>query len=175
MWNLITYFILAEKVGVATVKLGQFLAPHIQKQGTRLLTSGFRMSEENANAKMKGVLTVAAGAVEGFSTVYYGLENSAAILGRSLKDNTVKVVQHKYGQPAGEVAGDTLNTMGNVYHISHNVKIIQPKHFAKRTAKEAGKAFIFSVNDGASTSRNNQNGACSGSDTQKIPLYDDKK
>jgi spartin len=149
----------AQQVGVATVKLGHFLAPHIQKQGTRLLTTGFRLSEEDASAKMKGVMTVAAGAVEGFSTVYCGLENSALILGKSLKENTVKVVQHKYGQPAGEFAGDTLNTVGNVYHISQNAKVVQPKHFAKRTAKEAGKALVCkhrsnhnNHNNGASTS-----------------------
>jgi spartin len=59
------------------------------------LTTAFRLSEEDASAKMKGVMTVAAGAVEGFSTVYCGLENSALILGKSLKENTVKVVQHK--------------------------------------------------------------------------------
>lgn len=50
--------------------MGQFLAPHIEKQGTKLLASGFSMPEEEASEKMKGVLTVAAGAVEGFSTVY---------------------------------------------------------------------------------------------------------
>lgn len=44
---------------------------------------------------MKGVLSVAAGAVEGFSTVYHGLEKSASILGNNLKDNTVKIVAHK--------------------------------------------------------------------------------
>lgn len=75
--------------------LGRFLAPHIQKQGTRLLTSGFKMSEEEASEKVSGVLTVAAGAVEGFATVYKGLESSASILGHNLKNNTVKIVEHK--------------------------------------------------------------------------------
>ncbi|RZC41035.1 Senescence and/or MIT domain containing protein [Asbolus verrucosus] len=170
----------AEQVGVATVKLGKFLAPHIQKQGTRLLTSGFRMSEEDASNKVKGVMTVAAGAVEGFSTVYRGLENSASILGQSLKNNTVKVVQHKYGQPAGEFAGDTLSTVGNVYQISQNTKVIQPKHLAKRTAKEAGKAVVhgykYKSSRGASTSNqvefpyNSRNG-----DVSKHNLPPEKK
>lgn len=75
--------------------MGRYLAPHIQKQGTKLLTSGFKFSEEDASLKMAGVLTVAAGAVEGFSAVYDGLEQSASILGHSLSNNTVKVVQHK--------------------------------------------------------------------------------
>lgn len=53
------------------------------------------MSEREASDKMKGILTVAAGAVEGFSTVYRGLETSASILGNNLKENTVKIVEHK--------------------------------------------------------------------------------
>lgn len=40
---------------------------------------------------MSGVLTVAAGAVEGFGTVYNGLEKSAAVLG-----NSILVISHFY-------------------------------------------------------------------------------
>lgn len=83
-------------MGVATTKLGKFLAPHIQRHGTRILSTGFNMSEQEASSKVNSVLTVAAGAVEGFSTVYNGLETSASILAQSLKDNTVKVVNHKW-------------------------------------------------------------------------------
>lgn len=77
------------------MRLGQFLAPHIQKQGTKLLTTGFKMSEQEASNKMKGILTVTAGAVEGFSTVYRGLHTSAGILASNLKNNTVKIVEHR--------------------------------------------------------------------------------
>ena len=72
------------------------MAPHIEKQGTKLLTSSFKMNEVEAKNKVSGVLTVAAGAVEAFATVYGGLETSASILGRNLKDNSVKIVEHKY-------------------------------------------------------------------------------
>lgn len=84
----------ANKVGCATSKLGKFLAPHIQKRGTQVLKTAFNMSEQEASSKVSAVLAVAAGAVEGFSTVYEGLEQSATILGQSLKENTVKVVHH---------------------------------------------------------------------------------
>lgn len=81
-------------MGAATSKLGKFLAPHIQKRGTQVLKTAFNMSEQEAASKVSAVLAVAAGAVEGFSTVYEGLERSAVVLGQSLKENTVKVVQH---------------------------------------------------------------------------------
>ncbi|XP_050293019.1 protein spartin [Anthonomus grandis grandis] len=128
----------AEKVGEGTMRLGQFLAPHIQKQGTKLLASGFNMPEREAENKMKSVLTVAAGAVEGFSTIYRGLETSAGILGNSLKDNTVKVVEHKWGPQCANTTEVSLNTVGNMYSTYQNTKILRPKGLMTSTAKNTG-------------------------------------
>lgn len=86
---------------------------------------------------MSGVMIVAAGAVEGFGTVYTGLEESATLLGNSLSDNTVRIIQHKYGESAGELAAGTLDTVGNVINIGHNVSILTPKSLVKKTAKNA--------------------------------------
>lgn len=86
---------IAGKVGSATMALGQFLAPHIQKQGSRLLSHSLGISQEDASDKMTGVMTIAAGAVEGFGTVYSGLEKSASILGNNLSNNSVKIIEHK--------------------------------------------------------------------------------
>lgn len=135
----------AEKVGVATQALGRYLAPHIQQQGTRLLTSSFNMPEAEASSKLNNLLTVAAGAVEGFSNVYHGLETSASILGNSLSNNTVSIVQHKYGDTAGHLAGNTFNTMGNVISIGHSTKYFTPKGIVKTAAKETGKAVVQDI------------------------------
>lgn len=94
--SFLTRFFLASKVGTATMALGRFLAPHVQRHGTRLLASNFNMSQDEAAQKVSGALTIAAGAVESFATVYSGLETSAKVLGRNISDNTVKIVQHKY-------------------------------------------------------------------------------
>lgn len=91
---------------------------------------------------MKDLLTVAAGAVEGFGTVYSGLEQSAAVLGTSLSDNSIKVIEHKYGPSAGEVAADTFDTVGNMIHISQNVNYLT-KGLAKGTVRNAGRAMIL--------------------------------
>ncbi|KAJ8981557.1 hypothetical protein NQ317_009817 [Molorchus minor] len=131
-----------------------FLAPHIQKQGTRVLTTGFKMSEQEATDKIKSIFTVTAGAVEGFSTVYNGLGTSASILANSLKQNTVKIVDHKYGQPASTFTGDTLTTVGNVYSISENTKFMTPMGLAKCAVRDKGKAMVYdhTFSSGASTS-----------------------
>lgn len=74
--------------------LGRYLAPHIQHGGTKLLNKA-GVAQDKASEQVGGVLTVAAGAVEGFGTVYMGLEQAATILGTSLTNNTVEIVRHK--------------------------------------------------------------------------------
>lgn len=91
---------------------------------------------------MSGVLTVASGAIEGFGTVYTGLETSAGILGRNLSDNSVKIIEHKYGSQAAYMANDAFDTVGNMINLSRNMSIITPKGLAKKTAKGAGKAMF---------------------------------
>lgn len=92
---------------------------------------------------MGGILAVAAGAVEGFGTIYNGLEESATILGQNLSNNSVKIIEHKYGPSAGCVAADTFDTVGNMINLSKNINIITPKGLARKTMKGTGKA-IFS-------------------------------
>ncbi|ETN62343.1 spartin [Anopheles darlingi] len=132
----------AGKVGSATMALGRFLAPHIQRHGSALLAYGTGMSEAAASEKMNGALTICAGAVEGFGTVYEGLERSASILGQSLSASTVQIVEHRYGTEAGRVVGSSLDTVGNVINVTHNINYMTPKGLAKRTAKNAGKALV---------------------------------
>lgn len=132
----------AGKVGSATMALGRFLAPHIQRHGSALLAYGTGMSAEDASDRMNGALTICAGAVEGFGTVYEGLERSASILGQSLSSSTVQIVEHRYGEEAGRVVGSSLDTVGNVINVSHNMNYMTPKGLAKRTAKNAGKALV---------------------------------
>lgn len=91
---------------------------------------------------MGGVLTVAAGAIEGFGTIYDGLDKSARVLGRNLSDNSVKIIEHKYGGSAAAAATDTFDTVGNMINLSKSIKIITPQGLAKKAAKGTGKAVI---------------------------------
>lgn len=91
---------------------------------------------------MSGVLTIAAGAVEGFGTVYSGLEQSAGILGSNMSNNSVKIIEHKYGPSAGNVASETFDTVGNIINVNRNMKLLSPKGLATRSMKNAGKAIV---------------------------------
>lgn len=86
---------------------------------------------------MTDAFVIAAGAVEGIGTVYSGLEQSASLLGNSLSTNSVRVIKHKYGPSAGNLASVTFDTVGNVINISHNVNMLNPKSLVKKTAKNA--------------------------------------
>lgn len=94
---------------------------------------------------MNGVLTVAAGAVEGFGTVYTGLERSASILGQNISNNSVKIIEHRYGSSAGDVAAGTFDTVGNMIIFSRNIGYVTPIGLAKKTAKGTGKAIIIDL------------------------------
>uniref|UniRef100_A0A1B0G6T5 Senescence domain-containing protein n=1 Tax=Glossina morsitans morsitans TaxID=37546 RepID=A0A1B0G6T5_GLOMM len=132
----------AGKVGSASMALGRFLAPHIQYHGTNLLQRTCNLDHEQAQTKMEGVLTVAAVAVEGFSTIVDGLEKSAAILGNNISENSVKIIEHKYGSSAGNVAAGTFDTLGNAFVVSRNANYMLPKGIAKKMVKNTGRAVV---------------------------------
>ncbi|XP_037892256.1 protein spartin [Glossina fuscipes] len=132
----------AGKVGSASMALGRFLAPHIQYHGTNLLQRTCNLDNEQAQTKMEGVLTVAAGAVEGFSTIVDGLEKSAAILGNNISENSVKIIEHKYGSSAGNLAAGTFDTLGNAFVVSRNANYMLPKGIAKKMVKNTGRAVV---------------------------------
>ncbi|KAF8782242.1 spartin-like isoform X2 [Argiope bruennichi] len=133
---------LVKKLGDLTFALGAQLAPHIREQGTKFLTSTFKSDPKEAKDTVDGVLTVAAGGVQSFSTIYSGLENAARILAKSLSTETVNIVGHKYGNEAGEVVGNAVYSIGNLALTTHNVQSLGVKAVAKRTAKDAGKAVL---------------------------------
>lgn len=62
----------------------------------------------------------------------------------------IKYYYFRYGYPASTLTGDTLSTMGNVYNIAHNARVITPKGLMKRTG--AGMIHGYSSSSRASTS-----------------------
>lgn len=133
------------------------MAPHVHRASTRLLArTSLATDEPDAVAKVDQVLEVTAGAVVGFGTVYLGLENAARTLASSLANNTVVIVQHRYGEEAGEFATDTAATAGNAALAAWNTKNLAPKSVAKKVVKSTGKMVLKSHVD--RHAENKQNG-----------------
>lgn len=82
---------------------------------------------------------------------------------------------NRYGEPATELAGNTMNTFGNVWNISNNVKMFTPKGIVKYTAKQTGKALASEntkIKNGKSASSNNE-GLQASSSTMHNDLEED--
>ncbi|OQR78939.1 spartin-like [Tropilaelaps mercedesae] len=95
-----------------------------------------------SNQALKDAILIASGAVAGFATVFMGLEDAARLLARSITENTVTLVQHKYGEDASKLVGDAMYSVGNFALTANNVTNFGVRGIVKRTAKETGKAMI---------------------------------
>ncbi|XP_052251062.1 spartin-like [Dreissena polymorpha] len=133
---------LVSKLGQATMALARHAAPHICRQGEKVLPKSLTENKGEGKSTINSILEVAASGVQGFGTVYMGLEKAAKALGKSLANETVTVVAHKYGNDAGEFTENTLYSVGNIAMTAHNANNLGVKAIAKRAAKDAGKAVL---------------------------------
>lgn len=164
--QLVSGFIVSQ-LGKATVALGKQLAPHIREQGKKILPSSMKTSE--SQSKLNSVLEVAASGVQGFGTVYLSLEKAAKALARSLANETVSIIHHRYGEEAGMLTENTLYTAGNVVATGYNINHLGVKAIAKQAAKNTSKALICGSQNG------HMNQCASDSDTFMTDEKDKKK
>lgn len=130
------------KLGDATMAAGRLLAPHIKEHGSKLLPKSVKNNPETAS-NIDAAVEVAASGIKGFGTVYLGLEAAAKNLARGLTEETVHIVNYKYGCQAAKAAENTLYSVGNVAMTANNIGNFGAKAVAKKAVKETGKAMIF--------------------------------
>ncbi|XP_033632094.1 spartin-like [Asterias rubens] len=124
-----------------TKRLGQEVSPYIKKQSDKLLKSKDQPDGATKRSKtMDGVIEVASSSLQGFGTVYNGLEKAAKALAKNLSNATVDVVQHKYGDDAARLTDTSLDAATNIGFTAYNLNHIGVKAIAKRAAKDTGKA-----------------------------------
>lgn len=129
----------ATRVGKLTKGLANQLAAQAQKPITGTVT-GVTGGAATKSSSVHNLVDAARGGLVAFGTVYSGLEDQSKVLGGCLKDKSVNVVQHKYGEEAGGVYGDAMTAAGNAAMTYMNVSSLGLKGIAKRTAKDTGKA-----------------------------------
>lgn len=130
------------KLGEATVAVAREVAPHIRKQGQKVLPKSVTEKSSDGKSKVDDVIEVAATGVKGFGTVYMSLEAAAKVLAKNIAQETVRTVDHKYGPSAGQLTENTLYTVGNVAMTAYNVDQLGIKALAKRAAKTTGKEVV---------------------------------
>lgn len=134
----------AKRVGKLTKGLASYLAAEVA--ATPSAASGAADSVTDSpkrrmktSSSLRGLADAALGGLAAYGTIYEGLEVSAKVLGARLKDNSVSVAQHKYGDEAGRVTSDSMTAAGNAAMTYMNVQSLGIKAVAKKTGKETAK------------------------------------
>jgi len=137
----------ANRVGKLTKSMAGYLAAKAEKPISGVVSTN---GGDKKQGTMAYLIDAARGGLIAYGTVYTGLESSAKVLGKNIKDNSVKVVSHKYGGDAGHVFGDACTAAGNAAMTYMNLQSLGVKGLVKKTAKETGKTVAKNVITGES-------------------------
>uniref|UniRef100_A0A671WU22 Spartin a n=1 Tax=Sparus aurata TaxID=8175 RepID=A0A671WU22_SPAAU len=145
----------AKQATGGAVRVSQFLAqvaghvaekvaPHVKKHGAKLVPESLKKSKDGSPSNLDGAKFVAASSVQGFSTVWSSLETGAKLVGKSVTNETVLTVTHKYGDDAGQATDTALKSVVNVGVTAYNIDNLGIKAFLKTTGKKTAKAMVKS-------------------------------
>ncbi|XP_074159581.1 spartin isoform X2 [Sminthopsis crassicaudata] len=121
--------------------VGRELAPHVKKHGSKLVPESLK-KDKDGKSPLDGAMVVAASSLQGFSTVWQGMECAAKCIVKKVASETVNTVKHKYGDDAGHATDNVMNSAINVGVTAFNIDNIGIKAVVKRTAKQTGKAIL---------------------------------
>ncbi|KAM8853914.1 spartin b [Synchiropus picturatus] len=121
--------------------VGRELAPHVKKHGVKLIPESMK-KDKNGRSNIDGAMVVAASGVQGFATMWTGLEVAAKNIATSVASETVTTVKHKYGAAAGQATDHAVNSAINVGITAFNIDNLGVKAVVKRTGKQTAKAIL---------------------------------
>ncbi|XP_066438807.1 spartin isoform X1 [Eleutherodactylus coqui] len=121
--------------------VGRELGPHVKKHGSKLLPESLK-KDKDGKSPLDGAMVVAASGVQGFATVWQGLEYAGKNVAKSVASETVHTVKYKYGKDAGHATDNAVNSAINVGVTAFNIDHIGIKAIVKKTAKETSHAIL---------------------------------
>ncbi|XP_056297247.1 spartin b [Pseudoliparis swirei] len=121
--------------------VGRELAPHVKKHGGKLIPESLK-KDKDGRSNIDGAMVVAASGVQGFATMWTGLEVAAKDITTSVASETVTTVKHKYGAAAGQATDHAVNSAINIGLTAFNVDNLGIKAVVKRTGKETAKSLL---------------------------------
>ncbi|XP_077421355.1 spartin b isoform X1 [Vanacampus margaritifer] len=145
---------LVDGVCVVAGCVGRELAPHVKKHGGKLIPESMR-KDKDGRSNIDGAMVVAASGVQGFATMWTGLEVAAKNITTSVASETVTTVKHKYGAAAGQATDNAVNSAINVGVAAFNIDNLGVKAVVKRTGKHTAQAILedYKFQDGADTQK----------------------
>jgi len=129
----------AGRLGKLSKGLSNYLAKKMEPSVTGAVGANSGNGTKPKSSSMYNLMDAARGGLLAYGTVYSSLEESAKVLGKSMKDETVQVVQKKYGDEAGGVYSEAMTAAGNAALTYMNIQSCGAKGLVKKTAKDTGK------------------------------------
>uniref|UniRef100_A0A3P8SQA1 Spartin n=1 Tax=Amphiprion percula TaxID=161767 RepID=A0A3P8SQA1_AMPPE len=121
--------------------VGRELAPHVKKHGGKLIPESMK-KDKDGRSNIDGAMVVAASGVQGFATMWTGLEAAAKDITTSVATETVTTIKHKYGAAAGQATDHAVNSAINVGLTAFNIDNLGIKAVVKRTGKHTAQAIL---------------------------------
>ncbi|KAM5181812.1 spartin isoform 2-T2 [Mantella aurantiaca] len=121
--------------------VGRELGPHVKKHGSKLIPESLK-KDKDGKSPLDGAMVVAASGVQGFATVWQGLEFAGKNVAKSVATETVHTVKYKYGKDAGHATHDAVNSAINVGVTAFNIDHLGIKAIVKKTAKETSHSIL---------------------------------
>jgi len=144
----------ADRVGELSKGLARHLAKKMEPSISGAVGSG--SGSTTKSTAMRNLVDAARGGLLAYGTVYASLEESAKVLGKSVKDESVQVVEKKYGKESGKVFKDGLTSAGNATMTYMNIQSLGVKGLVKKTAKDTGKQLGKAVLEAHANSGSNE-------------------
>ncbi|MCJ8740352.1 hypothetical protein PDJAM_G00057950 [Pangasius djambal] len=157
--------------GLCTIAghVGREIAPHVKKHGAKLIPESMK-KDKDGRSNIDGAMVVAASGVQGFATMWTGLETAAKNIAKSVATETVTTVKHKfrglenipdpqnekkYGAEAGQATDHAVSSAINMGVTAFNIDNLGIKAMVKKTGKETAHAILkdYRVQDGAETEK----------------------
>jgi len=147
----------SKRVGKLSKGLAKYLAKKMEPTVTGATGGkGGGKSTTTKSSSMHNIVDAARGGLLAYGTVYASLEESAKVLGKSVKEESVQVVEKKYGKQSGEVLEDGLTSAGNATMTYMNIQSLGVKGLVKKTAKDTGKQLGKAVLEAHATGGSNE-------------------
>ncbi|GAV05909.1 hypothetical protein RvY_15965 [Ramazzottius varieornatus] len=125
-----------KEVSHVSLVLARYLAPKLTASIENAVPHSWKQpSEHDGRSKLDNMYEVTASGIQGASMVYVALDNAAKFLAAGLIDESVQIVNLKYGP----TAADAVYTGGNVVMTGLTLGNLGVKGVAKTTAKHTGK------------------------------------
>ncbi|XP_029964064.1 spartin b isoform X1 [Salarias fasciatus] len=121
--------------------VGRELAPHVKKHGGKLIPESMKKDKEG-RSNLDGAMVVAASGVQGFATMWTGLEVAAKDIAKNVASETVTTIKHKYGAAAGLATDHAVNSAMNVGITAFNIDNLGIKAVVKKTGKHTAQAIL---------------------------------